>query len=290
MTTDVRPLRETDVDAAELVAHVSIAEMMRRYEVAPHLQGRTPERVARGRARVRHLLGTDPGGAWAAVDGGELVGVGLASVRGPLWFLSLLAVAPAYQGRGVGCRLLEATLGYGQGCPAGWILASADPRALRRYAHAGFALHPGYEAIGTLDRGLVPSGLGVRDGDLTRDRELIEAVAGQVRGAPHGPDLDHAAAQGLPLLVVDGAGYAFVRPDGPQVLGARDPGSAQRLLWAVLAETTSPQVAVDWLTAAQQWAIEVVLAARLSLHAGLSSCPRGAVGPLTPYLPSGAYG
>lgn len=130
MTVGVRPLREADVGTAEQVARAGIAKMMRRCEVAAHVQERTPERIASERARRRHR--TDPGGAWVAVDRGEVVGIGLASVRGPLWFLSLLAVAPAHQGRGLGRRLLDVTLRYAEGCPAAWVLASPDPRALRR--------------------------------------------------------------------------------------------------------------------------------------------------------------
>ncbi len=65
---------------------------------------------------------------------------------------------------------------------------------------------------------------------------------------------------------------------------------AARLLWAAMAASTEPSVTVDWLTADQQWAIDVCLAARLPLSAGPSRCWRGAAQPLTPYLPHGALG
>ena len=82
---------------------------------------------------------------------------------------------------------------------------------------------------------------------------------------------------------------------GPSVLaisslGATSPGLAQRLLWASLAQADTPEATVDWLFADQQWAIEVVLSARLALGAGSSRCVRSSIGPLTPYLPGGAFG
>jgi hypothetical protein len=100
-------------------------------------------------------------------------------------------------------------------------------------------------------------------------------------------------ATGQRLLVAeDGSdrGFAVVRGGAVGSLGASSPRLAQRLLWATLALAEKPDVTVDWLTADQQWAIEVALAARLSLGPGPSSCRRATLGPMTPYLPGGAYG
>lgn len=283
----IRPLTEADVEPAWRLALASLIAVGR-------AGGETPvngDRAAGGFARVRHLMRTDPGGAWVATVDGEVAGIALASVRGPLWFLSLLAVAQNLQAGGIGRRLLEAALAYGQGVPSGWILSTPDPKALRRYALAGFELHPAFAAQGEPDRAALPPDLGVRDGDLARDSELIDTVATAVRGAPHGPDLDMAA--GMRLYVADapsGAGYALCRQDGRlHRLGATTSEVAQRLLWAVIGDADGP-VTVEWLTAAQQWAIDIVVAARLPLSAGPSSCPRAISAPLCPYLPSGAYG
>jgi hypothetical protein len=81
-----------------------------------------------------------------------------------------------------------------------------------------------------------------------------------------------------------------VRAGAVGSLGATSPALAQRLLWATLGRAEKPEVTLDWLTADQQWAIDVALAARLSLGAGPSSCRRATLGPMTPYLPGGAYG
>jgi asparagine synthase (glutamine-hydrolysing) len=95
------------------------------------------------------------------------------------------------------------------------------------------------------------------------------------------------------LLVAENGsdrGFAVVRNGAVGSLGATTPALAQRLLWATLALAEKPDVTVDWLTSDQQWAIDVALAARLSLGAGPSSCRRATLGPMTPYLPGGAYG
>jgi hypothetical protein len=46
---------------------------------------------------------------------------------------------------------------------------------------------------------------------------------------------------------------------------------------------------VRWITGGQDWALEVARAARLSLKPDGPICTRGRLGPLWPFLPSGAY-
>jgi hypothetical protein len=48
-------------------------------------------------------------------------------------------------------------------------------------------------------------------------------------------------------------------------------------------------VSVDFLTAAQQWALPVLLDAGLLLSPDGPVFLRGDVGPFTPYVPSGAW-
>src|SRR3712207_3542342 len=64
-----------------------------------------PPHPAPGHLRIRHLAGTDPGGAWLAEDDGQVVGAALALLREGLWGLSLLVVRPAVQSRGTGRAL-----------------------------------------------------------------------------------------------------------------------------------------------------------------------------------------
>jgi hypothetical protein len=49
-------------------------------------------------------------------------------------------------------------------------------------------------------------------------------------------------------------------------------------------------VEVNWMTAAQQWAIRTTLDVGLELHPVGPVMTRGLSGPPAPYLPSGAFG
>jgi hypothetical protein len=60
-------------------------------------------------------------------------------------------------------------------------------------------------------------------------------------------------------------------------------------MWAMLAETgTDEEASVSWITAPQQWAIQVGLGAGLRLYTDGPVCVRGETGPLYPWLPNGA--
>lgn len=292
--TEVRPLQPADFAASDAMADQAFRAAAARFEPShPPWPERTAEQIAAAHHRQAHLQRTDPDGAWVAVDGDAIVGVALSLRRGPMWFLSLLVVATDLQARGVGKALLDASLRTAADARGAWILSSSDPKALRRYALEGFALHAGFTARGQLDRSLLPGGLGVRDGDWALDGALVDDVVTGLRGAPYGPDLEAMQATGQQLLVAeDGAdrGFLVVRSGTVSTLGASSPALAQRLLWEGLARAEKPEVEVDWLTADQQWAIEVALAARLPLGPGPSVCRRTALGPLAPFLPSGAYG
>lgn len=285
----VRPLVDDDVPAAQEVAHSALREAGKRYGwTMPELDEVTR---ARGEQRIRHCLAHDPDGAFVADVAGEVVGVGLATVRTNQWFLSLLTISTALQGQGAGRQLLEATMGTLRG--PGAICASDDPKALRRYRSAGFALQPTYEAKGALDRSRLPRVTGVREGSYDGDRDLVEEVGTALRKAPHGPDMDFYAEGGLPLYVTDtpaGRGYVLCRDAGPSLLGATTEEAASRLLWTALAETTEDEVTVAWLTSNQQWALDVVLDAHLALRPRGSRCLRGDLGPMAPYIPNGALG
>ena len=79
---------------------------------------------------------------------------------------------------------------------------------------------------------------------------------------------------------------------GAQVwaLAARDDEAAALALWAALTTAPAGSTAnVDCITGAQQWALRVCVDARLDLTPHGPLLTRGRLGPLTPYLPSGAY-
>ena len=85
-----------------------------------------------------------------------MVGFATSLVRELMWILASYAVRPGLQGQGLGRGLLEAALHHGRGCLRGMLNASEDPQALRRYALAGFRLHPQMLLHGTVDRAVLP--------------------------------------------------------------------------------------------------------------------------------------
>jgi GNAT superfamily N-acetyltransferase len=274
-----------DVAAADAAAWVAMRE-----QIPPEFAIDGEERAVRGRLRVAHLLATDPQGAWVAEDGGEVLGCALALVREDVWGLSLLAVRPERQAQGIGRELLARAVAYAEGRRGAIILSSTDPRAMRRYARAGFALRPCVAFAGILDRDAIPVGLRSRPGSAEDDRELCDAVSRHVRGAAHGPDVAAIQRGGGELLVHDGGGWAAVRDGSPVLVAARDEAIATDLLWSTLA-TAAPgaSVHVDFVTAGQDWAVQACLQARLAISPDGPLFVRGDVGPFTPYLPSGAY-
>ena len=275
-----------DVEASFDVQWAALSELdVRLGRTTPEL---TEAVRARGLSRIAHLLDTDPAGAWVASgDDGAVVGCALAFVRDGMWFLSLLMVLPAVQGTGIGRELLDRTLTTAT--DRSWILATSDPAALRRYLLAGFELHPTFTAQGIPGELLAPAGVTV--GDYDRHGGVVDEVARYVRGAGLAQELPWLEGRPVPFLVVDdsdGRGFCFTRPGGIVTLGATTEHAARRLLLAAL-RANNGEVEVDWLSADQQWAIEVCIEARLTLMAGATVCLRGQPR-MSPYLPSGAIG
>jgi GNAT superfamily N-acetyltransferase len=280
---ELRSLRPDEWRVAHEVASAAFQDLERREGVEPHPL--PPHHVIEH--RYRHIIETDPGGAWVAEENGRAIGAACAILREGVWGLSLLVVDPSAQSGGVGRALLERAVRYGDGARGGIITSSSDPRALRAYARAGFALHPAAEATGVPHRRTLPST--VREGSAA-DLALTEAIDRKVRGAAHGPDIEVMLAAGSRMLVVDDRGYAFGRGSDVYLVAAADVEAAQDLLRAVIA--TAPEddaVTVSWITSAQGWAVDVVLEAGLELKLRGAVFLRGDVGPFQPYLPSGAY-
>jgi hypothetical protein len=72
--------------------------------------------------------------------------------------------------------------------------------------------------------------------------------------------------------------------------GGRDDESAALALWGAFARMgRGATLTVDFLTAGQDWALPVCLDARLSLSPDGPMFAGGTLGPLAPYIPSGAY-
>jgi GNAT superfamily N-acetyltransferase len=279
----VRPLQPRDIDAVHRVSVAAFDDLARRFGDPPDPAGP----IAAARVRIGRLLATDPGGAWVAEREGEIVGCSLALLREGVWGLSLLVVRPDAQSTGVGRELLAHARAYGDGA-RGWIvLASRDPRALRSYARLGLHLHPALAARGRPRWMARPAE--VRPGTLA-DLHLTADVDRAVRGAAHGDDIAALLEAGGDLLVLPERGYAVVRDGALRQLAARDDDAAATLLRGCLAGAAGREASVEWITSAQNWAIEPCLDAGLELRFDAGAVfLAGDVGPFAPYLPSGAY-
>ena len=286
----IRPMRPQDVVAAERLSSEAFHDVDRRLARRgdPDPEPRSAERGAQWVTRTQHYLATDPGGCWVAEADGEMIGFATSFNRELMWILASYAVRPGLQGHGIGKALLAAALHHGRGCLRGMLSASADPRAVRRYRAAGFSLHPQMHLAGSIDRSAIPVVEKVREGSAG-DFELMDSIDRRVRGAAHGPD--HAwLASTFRLVVSDtstGSGYAFHADDGmPALLAATNRRTATRLLWECLA-ASSGHVLVPHVTAANEWAIDIGIAARLDLEQNGYLALRN-MRPPAPYLHHGS--
>ncbi|CUR53914.1 GCN5-related N-acetyltransferase [metagenome] len=287
----IRPMHPDDVRAAERLSAVSFHELDQRTTSAalPVPELRPATRADAWVQRTLHFLRTDPGGCWVAENDTGLLGVATSFNREKLWCLATYAVRPDQQGRGIGKQLLGAALRHGDGSLRGMLAASSDPAAVRRYRLAGFSLHPQMLLTGTVDRSALPVVEKVRAGTLG-DIDLMDSIDRRTRGAAHGAD--HEVMARLWRLIVSdtttGSGYAYLGDTGEvQLLAATNRRTAARLLWEALAASEATTT-VRHLTAANEWALDVGIAARLDLHLdGYLALRR--MQPPTPYLHHGSF-
>lgn len=229
---------------------------------------RSPERAEVWVARTARFLERDAAGCWAAERDGHLLGFATSFRRETTWFLATYAVRPEDQGLGIGRALLDAALTHSQGCLHGMLSASSDPRAVRRYALAGFELHPQMTLSGRIDRGALPDVEHVRPG-TAGDQEWMDSLDRGARGAAHGDD--HEFLRSVhDLRVIDhstGRGYVYTGHDGSvALLAASNRRTATRLLHHVLATVPGDETAVHHVTGANQWAVEAGVRAGLAVR------------------------
>lgn len=290
----LRPAQETeeDAEAVRRIAEASFAGPRdeRRHGVVARY---APQVEARRRERIRHLTRTDPAGSWIATDpAGRPVGAAQSLIREGTWGLALLVVLPEAQGKGVGAALLERTLHYGRACLRGLVSSSGHPVAARTYRKAGFDLHPAMRLHGTVD----PARLADPDGPTVigsaAHRDLMDSVDRRLRGGAHGVDHEYLLRHRR-LFVSDdlaGSGYCYLRDDGRvELLAATSRRLATRVLTAALLSVPeNTQARIHDVTAEQQWALDVGLAAGLEVTTAGYVCVRG-MRPPAPYIPSGGF-
>ncbi|MDF1602703.1 GNAT family N-acetyltransferase [Nocardioides sp. YIM 152315] len=286
----IRPMTVDDVPEAERISDEGFFELdtrMRR-TAGPAPERRSETHRAVWIERTRHLVRTDPGGCWVAEDDTGIVGIATSFRREVLWCLATYAVLPGRQGRGIGKPLLAAAMNHGRSCTRWMLAASADTKAVRIYHQVGFELHPQMHLTGTVDRSALPAIEKVREGSAG-DVELMDSLDRGARGAGHGPDHE-LMLRTWRLLVSDtstGSGYAYLDERGRlALLAASNRRTATRLLWAALAEAPE-RASVGHVTGANQWVLDVGLAARLELHQEGYLGLRG-MKPPAPYVHHGA--
>jgi GNAT superfamily N-acetyltransferase len=283
MAAVIRPMEPRDVYGVHELSATAFADLNARMGDDPE----PPQSFDDAAPRIRHLLATDPGGAWVAESDDTVIGAALALVRDAVWGLSLLVVHPAAQSAGLGRELLARARSHGDGARGFIILASRDARALRAYIKLGLDLHPAVTATGRA-RG-VPPPAGLRAFE-PGDREWVDGVGRAVRGAGHANDLDVLVGNEATVAVLPERGYAAWRDGSLKVLAATDEVAARTLLRGHLAAAGDGRARVAWLTSRQQWAIRECLDAGLHLDSADGGVlTAGEVGTFHPYLPSGAY-
>ena len=288
MSVDVRPMASDDIEGVGEAVRAANEQADRKAgeEHTPP----TDEQRAQFVRGMQRFITEDPGGAWVATDDEGVVGMAEAIRRGGFWGLSMLFVHPRGQSQGVGRLLLDRTLEYADGADQRMIMTSEDPRALRRYALAGLRIHPAVKAGGTVDRAAIPRDLGGRHGSVD-DLDLVAAVDQELLGRSRAADVEFVLANGGSLEIVDNGGkrgFAVFRNGHPNMLGATDDETAATLLWRILA-AAGDKTETYCLTAAQDWAVQVCLAARLPVSGGGPLFASGLEQLPGPWLPSGWY-
>lgn len=289
----LRPMRHEDVSVAERLTAEGFYDLdLRTYPRSwPDPTMRPEPKAATWRRRMEHMLHHDAGGCWVAEDRSGLLGVSAAVKRDLTWVLATFVVRPGVQGRGVGKQLLDASLGHGSGCLRGMLVASGDPKAVRRYRLAGFTMHPAMFLTGKVDRSLLPVVERVRDGSAG-DIDLMNSVDRRVRDSAHG--VDHEILTSMYRLVVSdrstGSGYAYVEPGGgPYLLAATNRRTATELLWETLAASSPEEpCTISHLTPSNEWAVDVGMATRMDLNSTGYLALRGMRPPM-PYIPCGHF-
>ena len=287
-------MTEADVPGAVAAFDSGFLAMRARYGL-PVTAG-SLQNDRRRQNRTRHFLRTDPGGSWVADDDGVIVGMSQSFVREGYWVLSQLGTVPGRQGRGLGRELLGLAHGHGDPHSPGTIQCSRDPKAMALYSNFGFSLYPVVAGWGPVRPGAVqrPAQVARYEGERVTQAQLdvVTTIDRSVRGSARTDDLKMMLSdEGTRLLLHDDQAYAVAKDDRIVTLGAHNEASATLVLRAMLADAPEGEtVEINWLTAAQQWAITVLIHAGVELQPYGPVMVRGMPGPPSPYIPSGGYG
>ena len=286
----IRPLRDDDAEPAAEVWLEAFGRLLAPVAPVDPAEPLDPAEITRTAQRYRHLITTDPGGSFVAVEDGSIVGLAASLVRGDTFVLSNLAVRPDHQSGGIGRQLLELALAAGATAPTGVIFSSSDPRAVHRYIRAGFAVHPAMGATGRPDGRAVESPLRAATASLA-DRAEIDRVDLAVHGRTRRVDLEFLLGTGSECYLDGEGAYAVVSSGRLTWLAATDERLGRRALAALLSgSVTGAPLSAMWMTAEMQWAFLAATDAGAELGSRGSVMVRGRPNHRGAYVPNGVFG
>lgn len=131
----IRLMRQTDADDVRQVEAVALGRWWR------HFKGVSGDRPRRTRPSVLASLGSEPEGCFVAEAAGKVVGSVFSRTWGAVGWFGSLVVLPQYQGRGIGKRLIAASVEHlcrDRNGVIGLETMPESPDNLGLYLHTGF--------------------------------------------------------------------------------------------------------------------------------------------------------
>jgi ribosomal protein S18 acetylase RimI-like enzyme len=184
MDIDYRHARLDDVSAVSTVWADAVNALNQR-----HGFGNSPLNPVPPNPYYAFALTEEPDGFWVAEDAGEIIGYALSWVRHSLWFLGMLFVHSAHQGKGVGRHLLDLALAYGSQARItnrGLITFAYNPTSISLYMRYGMypreALYAMRGASATVRSGEAVAVDHDRADASPESVEMLSQIDGQVLG------------------------------------------------------------------------------------------------------------
>jgi ribosomal protein S18 acetylase RimI-like enzyme len=146
-----------------------------------------------------HLYDTDPDGHWGAYIESKMVGFGSAIMRGRQWYLAFLFVDPRFQLKGIGRKLMERCLVYGENKVESHALCTYpyNETAVALYSSFGMMpISPIFEMHRKVEKGekITASNLVMEQDKTKKTIQRINRLDKEIRGYPHLVDLEFFAA------------------------------------------------------------------------------------------------
>jgi len=157
-----RPATEDDIEAEHRVFVAAEGDLLERHGFA----WPAPPPLERHAPSLRHLIRTDGARAFVAVADGAVVGYSNAFIREDAWFLASLFIAPGYQGRGIGRRLIERSIA---GAPRRRMTITDAIQPISNALYARFGLLPATPIIGFAGASETSSGTELVAAEATPD-------------------------------------------------------------------------------------------------------------------------